>query len=212
MEIITVLIADDHVIFRKGLRAVLNEIPTLKVTAEATNGHEVLEEMKQLQADVILMDIKMPVMDGIETTKKVKEKYPETQVIALTMHEEIGYFNKMIQSGAMGFLLKRTGKKQLADAIENVYAGGTYFSEEFIMNETEHGLNRKTKSQVKLSEREKQVLKLICQGNSNAEIAKYLGLSQRTIDGHRSRLFDKTGAKNAPNLVLFAMKNNLIEI
>lgn len=206
------LIADDHVIFRKGLRAVLNEIPTLKVTAEATNGHEVLEEMKQLQADVILMDIKMPVMDGIETTKKVKEKYPETQVIALTMHEEIGYFNKMIQSGAMGFLLKRTGKKQLADAIENVYAGGTYFSEEFIMNETEHGLNRKTKSQVKLSEREKQVLKLICQGNSNAEIAKYLGLSQRTIDGHRSRLFDKTGAKNAPNLVLFAMKNNLIEI
>jgi DNA-binding NarL/FixJ family response regulator len=212
MEIITILIADDHIIFRKGLRAVLNEISFVKVTGEASNGHEVMDALKSHPADVVLMDIRMPIMDGIEATAKVKEKYPDTQVIALTMHEEIGYFNKMIEAGAMGFLLKKTGKTQLSEAIENVYKGGTYFSEEFRLSARQHDLPVKSKSNIKLSEREQQVLKLICKGNSNAEIAKHLGVSQRTIDGHRARLFEKTGAKNAPNLVLFAMKNNLISI
>jgi DNA-binding NarL/FixJ family response regulator len=212
MEIITILIADDHIIFRKGLRAVLNEISFVKVTGEASNGHEVMDALKSHPADIVLMDIKMPVMDGIEATAKVKEKYPDTQVKALTMHEEIGYFNKMIESGAMGFLLKKTGKTQLSEAIENVHKGGTYFSEEFRLSAQQHDLPVKSKSNIKLSEREQQVLELICKGSSNAEIAKHLGVSQRTIDGHRARLFEKTGAKNAPNLVLFAMKNNLISI
>lgn len=212
MEIITVLIADDHIIFRKGLRAVLNEIPFVKVIGEASNGNEALAALKQSPADVILMDIKMPVMDGIEATQKVKEKYPDTDIIALTMHEEIGYFNKMIEAGAMGFLLKKTGKDQLSDAIESVFNGGTYFSEEFRMSASQYDFGQKQQSNIKLSERELQVLELICKGNSNAEIAKHLGVSQRTIDGHRARLFDKTGAKNAPNLVLYAMKNNLINI
>lgn len=151
-------------------------------------------------------------MDGIEATRKVKEKYPDTQIIALTMHEEIGYFNKMIEAGAMGFLLKKTGKAQLSEAIESVSKGGTYFSEEFRMSAQQHGLPTQAAGQIKLSQREQQVLELICKGNSNAEIAKHLGVSQRTIDGHRARLFEKTDAKNAPNLVLFAMKNKLIKI
>jgi len=111
MEIVTIIIADDHIIYRKGLRTVLNEISFVKVIAEASNGNELLDLLKKHKTDIILMDIKMPLLDGVEATKKVTEKFPETSVIALTMHEEIGYFNKMIEAGAVGFLLKKTNKR-----------------------------------------------------------------------------------------------------
>lgn len=210
MEIISVIIADDHIIFRKGLATILNEIASIKVVAETSNGHELLNVLKTKSTDVILMDIKMSGMDGIEATRKVKYKYPDTQIIALTMHEEIGYFNKMIEAGARGFLLKNTNKDQLEKAINAVFAGDNYFAEEFVIS-----VNKPTPSQkvanISLSEREKEILDYICKGFSNSEIAKSLGLSQRTIDGHRSRLFEKTGAKNAPNLVLFAVKNGFVK-
>ncbi len=210
MEIISVIIADDHIIFRKGLRTVLNEIDNIKVIGEASNGNELLELLKTDRADVILMDIKMPYMDGIAATKKISEKYPDTKIIALTMHEEIGYFNEMISSGALGFLLKKTNKEELEKALNKVACGDNYFSEEFIGN-----LNKRTekniKSTVKLSEREQEILEFICKGLSNIEMAAKLGLSQKTIDGHRARLFEKTGAVNAPNLVMFAVKNGLIK-
>lgn len=209
MEIISVVIADDHVIFRKGLVTILNEIPTLKVVGETSNGNELLDLLKTKSVDIVLMDIKMPLMDGIEATRKVRSRYPKTQVIALTMHEEIGYFNKMIDAGAKGFLLKNTNKDQLQQAIHTVFEGDNFFADEFVIS-----VNKPTPSksinEINLSRREKEVLEYICKGLSNSEIAKTLGLSQRTIDGHRSRLFEKTGAKNAPNLVLFAVKNGLV--
>lgn len=209
MEIISVIIADDHIIFRKGLATILNEIPNIKVVAETSNGNELLDVLKTTNADVILMDIRMPGMDGIEATRKVKSKYPDTRIIALTMHEEIGYFNKMIEAGASGFLLKNTNKDQLEEAIYAVFAGDNYFAEEFVIS-----VNKPTPAQgvanIVLSPREKEILEFICKGFSNSEIAKTLGLSQRTIDGHRSRLFEKTGAKNAPHLVLFAVKNGFV--
>lgn len=196
-------------IFRKGLATILNEIPTVKVVGETSNGHELLDLLKTQKADVILMDIKMPGMDGIEATRKVSAKYPATQIIALTMHEEIGYFNKMIEAGAKGFLLKNTNRDQLEAAINTVFEGENYFADEFVIS-----VKKPTPSpalaHINLSARELEILDYICKGFSNAEIAKTLGLSQRTIDGHRSRLFEKTGAKNAPNLVLFAVKNGLV--
>jgi DNA-binding NarL/FixJ family response regulator len=209
LEIIRVVIADDHVIFRKGLATILNEIASVKVVAETSNGHELLEYLKNGPADVILMDIKMPVMDGIEATKIVTEKYPDIKVIALTMHEEIGYFNKMTEAGARGFLLKKTNQDQLDKAINAVFGGENYYAEEFAFS-VKQFTNVSKKVHVTLSEREKEILELICKGYSNNEISKRLGLSQRTIDGHRARLFEKTGAKNAPNLVLFAIKNGLV--
>jgi len=210
MEIVSVVIADDHVIFRKGLRTVLNEISNVKVIAEASNGHELLEFLKHNKADIVLMDIKMPLMDGIETTKKVTEKFPDTNIIALTMHEEIGYFNKMIEAGASGFLLKKTNKDELERAITSVMQGDNYFSEEFVCSLNVKTTNKK-QSNIQISEREQQVLELICKGMSNIEIGKHLGISQKTVDGHRTRLFEKTGALNAPNLVMFAIKNGLIK-
>jgi len=209
LEIIRVVIADDHVIFRKGLATILNEIATVKVVAETSNGHELLDYLKNGPADVILMDIKMPVMDGIEATKIVTEKYPDIKVIALTMHEEIGYFNKMTEAGARGFLLKETNQDQLEESINAVFRGENYYAEEFAYS-VKQLANVSRKVNVNLSEREKEILELICNGYSNNEISKKLGLSQRTIDGHRARLFEKTGAKNAPNLVLFAIKNGIV--
>ncbi len=210
MEIVSVVIADDHVIFRKGLATILNEIATVKVVAETSNGHELLDYLKTGKADVVLMDIRMPGMDGIEATTRLSAKYPDISVIALTMHEEIGYFNSMIKAGAKGFLLKKTTQDQLEEAINAVSRGENYYAEEFAVsvNQTQAA---KSKINVHLSEREKEILEFICKGYSNSEISKKLGLSQRTIDGHRARLFEKTGAKNAPNLVMFAIKNGLVK-
>lgn len=206
MEIITVIIADDHVIFRKGLKTVLNEIYFVKVIDEVSNGKDLLRIMKSSPADIVLMDINMPTMNGIEATQKVKEKYPKTEIIALTMHEEIGYFNKMLEAGAKGFLLKKTNKEQLENALKTVYQGDNFFADEFVVKAEV----KTPKINIDISEREKEVLKLISKGLSNAEIAQKLNLSTRTIDGHKARLFEKTGAKNAPNLVMFALKNKLI--
>ncbi len=211
MEIFTIVIADDHIIFRKGMRTVLNEIPFIKVIGEVSNGVELLKFLKKQPVDIVFMDINMPQMSGIEATQKVREKYPDTEVIALTMHEEIGYFNQMIDAGASGFLLKKTTKEELEQAIETVMQGENYYSKEFVcsMNITPP---KKKKVEVDLSKRELEVLELICKGYSNVEMAKKLNISNKTVDGHRTRLLDKTGAKNAANLVMFALKNNLVDL
>lgn len=211
MEIISLAIADDHEIFRKGLRIILNELDQVKVLGEAQNGNELMEILKHQDIDLVLMDIRMPVMDGIEATRKVVEKYPGTRVIALTMFEEIGYFNQMIEAGADGFLLKKTNKDELETAIMTVMSGENYFSEEFInkVNRTQRPNSRLVDAD--LTDREQEVLELICRGMSNAEISKYLGVSARTVDGHRAHLLEKTGAKNSPHLVMFAIKNGLIK-
>jgi DNA-binding NarL/FixJ family response regulator len=211
MDIIRVIIADDHEIFRKGLRIILNELDEVKVIAEAQNGNEVFEILKHQNADLILMDIRMPVMDGIEATKKMTEKYPDIKVIALTMFEEISYFNQMIEAGAQGFLLKKTNKDELQRAINLVIEGENYFSEEFISNVNRNIRPSSRIANIELTEREQEVLELICKGMSNAEISKYLGVSARTIDGHRAHLLEKTGAKNSPHLVMYAIKNGLIK-
>jgi len=211
MNIIRLVIADDHEIFRKGLRIILNEMDEVKVIGEAQNGHELFEILKNATADLVLMDIRMPVMDGIEATRRVVEKYPSIKVIALTMFEEISYFNQMIEAGAEGFLLKKTNKDELQRAINQVMAGENYFSEEFISNVNRNMRPSLRMAGIELTDREQEVLELICKGMSNAEISKYLGVSARTVDGHRAHLLEKTGAKNSPHLVMFAIKNGLIK-
>ena len=211
MDIVKIIIVDDHLIFRKGLNTILNELDNVKVVGEAGNGHELLDLLKKQEADILFMDIKMPGMDGIETTRKVLQKYPEIKIIALTMFDEVSYFNEMTDAGALGFLLKKTTREELDSAIKNVIQGESYFSEEFMSSINKYYQPKKTQ-EIFLSDREQEVLELICKGWSNPEIAKFLGLSQRTIDGYRAKLFEKTGAKNAPNLVMYALKNGLINM
>lgn len=211
MDIIKVVIVDDHVIFRKGLMAILNEIDDVKVVGEASNGQEAIKLLKRLETDVILMDIKMPGMDGIEATEKILAVHPEIKIIALTMFEEISYFNKMIEVGASGFLLKKTDVDELEKALHQVYAGDAYFSEEFVSSVSPDLLQKNVRNTINLSEREMEVLKLICKGYSNPEIARQLYISARTVDGHRAKLLEKTGAKNAANLVMYAVRNGLVK-
>lgn len=211
MDIIKVIIVDDHIIFRKGLLTILNEIDNVKVVGEASNGKELLDLLKKQSTDIIFMDIKMPVMGGIEATKKALSKYPEIKIIALTMFEEISYFNEMIEAGASGFLLKKTSTDELEKAIELVLMDESYFSEEFISSVSKYFKPKHKDTSINLTEREVEVLELICKGFSNADISKFLGLSPRTIDGHRAKLLEKTGAKNAPNLVMLALKTGLIK-
>jgi len=210
MDIARIIIVDDHVIFRKGLHTILNEIDSVKVVGEASNGNELLDLLKKQETDIIFMDIKMPYMDGVEATRKVLAKYPQIKVVALTMFEEISYFNQMIEAGASGFLLKKTNTEELEKAIQLVLMDESYFSEEFMSSVNKYMKPKTKDSSIKLTDREQEVLELICKGFSNAEIAKMLGVSSRTIDGFRAKLFEKTGAKNAPNLVMFALKNGLI--
>ena len=211
MDIAKVIIVDDHIIFRKGLLTILNEIDNVKVVGEASNGNELIDLLKKQSTDIIFMDIKMPVMGGIEATKKVLSKYPEIKIIALTMFEEISYFNEMIEAGASGFLLKKTSTVELEKAIELVLMDESYFSEEFISSVSKYFKPKQKDTSINLTEREVEVLQLICKGFSNADISKFLGLSTRTIDGHRAKLLEKTGAKNAPNLVMLALKTGLIK-
>jgi DNA-binding NarL/FixJ family response regulator len=210
MEIIRVVIVDDHLIFRKGLTAILNDIDDVKVVGEASNGQDALSLLRRQEADIVLMDIRMPVMDGIEATRKITEKYPAIKIIGLTMFEEISYFNEMIDAGACGFLLKKTNGDELEKAIHAVHAGDSFFSEEFMGSVTRFIKPRQKQSEIKLSDREIEVLKLICKGFSNNEISDQINLSVRTIDGHRAKLLEKTGAKNAPNLVMWAIENGVL--
>ncbi len=210
MDIAKVIIVDDHIIFRKGLLTVLNEIDNVKVVGEASNGKHLLDLLRKQSTDIIFMDIKMPVMGGVEATKKVLAKYPEIKIIALTMFEEISYFNEMVEAGASGYLLKKTSTEELEKAIELVLTDECYFSEEFINSVSKYLKPKRKDTSINLTEREIEVLELICKGFSNADISKFLGLSPRTIDGHRAKLLEKTGAKNAPNLVMLALKIGLV--
>ncbi|MGE0077862.1 MAG: response regulator [Bacteroidales bacterium] len=211
-NIISIAIVDDHKIFRTGLEVILNGISFFKVVGSYADGKSLMNGLAQEIPDVIFMDIKLPEDNGIMLTKLIKKKYPSIKIVALTMFGEIEYFNEMFDVGADGFLLKSTDGGELEKAVKEVVAGQTYFAKEFL-----GFLSLKTKRNtdqpinVNLSERELEVLKLICEGFSNNEIAEKLFISAHTVDGHRRNLIAKTGVKNAPNLVLFALKNGLID-
>lgn len=207
------MIVDDHKMFRSGLRFLLNNVPNITIVGEASNGKEFLEMAENVQIDIALMDINMPEMNGIEATKLALEKYPDLKVIVLSMHGEEEYYDQMLDAGVKGFLLKNSDADELISALEAVMAGKSYFSQELLVDILDKKRLQKLRTEtVKLSQRELEVLKLICDGYSNAEIAEELFISQRTVDRHRSNLLSKTGCKNSTSLVMYAVKNKIVEI
>jgi len=210
---IRIIIADDHQLFRNGLKILLNSFPEFEVTGEASNGKEFLELLKTVQADIALMDINMPEMDGIEATRKGIKINPSVSVIALSMYGEEEYYYKMVDAGAKGFLLKDSDISEVKEAILTVVKGGSYFSQELLYHVIQKIKHREqeTKS-ANLSKREREILAKICEGLSNQEIAEALFISKRTVDKHRANLLGKTNSKNTASLILFAIKNKLIEI
>ncbi len=213
MEKTRIIIADDHQLFRNGLKILLNAFPEFEVTGEASNGEEFLKVLKTTPADIALMDINMPEMDGIEATRKSLKIYPDINIIALSMYGEEEYYYKMVDAGAKGFLLKDSDISEVREAILTVIRGGSYFSQELLYHVIQKIKHRELESKsANLSKREKEVLFKICEGLSNQEIADTLFISKRTVDKHRANLLGKTNSKNTASLILFAIRNKLIEI
>ena len=213
MEKIRIIIADDHQLFRNGLKILLNAFQEFEVVAEASNGEEFLRILRITPADVVLMDINMPEMDGIEATRKGLKINQDIDVIALSMYGEEEYYYKMVDAGAKGFLLKDSDISEVKEAILTIRKGGSYFSQELLYHVIQKIKHRELESKsANLSKREKEILVKICEGLSNQEIAETLFISKRTVDKHRANLLGKTNSKNTASLILFAIRNKLIEI
>jgi DNA-binding NarL/FixJ family response regulator len=213
MEKIKIIITDDHQLFRNGLKILLNAFQEFEVAGEASNGEEFLRLLKNTQADIVLMDINMPEMDGIEATRKGLKINPGIDIIALSMYGEEEYYYKMVDAGAKGFLLKDSDISEVKEAIMTVKKGGSYFSQELLYHVIQKIKHRENESKsANLSKREKEILLKICEGLSNQEIAETLFISKRTVDKHRANLLGKTNSKNTASLILFAIRNKLIEI
>jgi DNA-binding NarL/FixJ family response regulator len=213
---IEIIITDDHAIFREGLGFVISQITDFKLVGEASTGLELIELRDRQNADIILLDISMPQMDGIEATTRLLAKYPDQKIITLSSFDQEAYYYKMIKAGVMGFVEKKAGKSELEDAIRTVYSGQNFFPQnmlrQLIFKGGNNGEATAQENLVNLTNREKEVLELICQGYSNTEIGEKLYLSPKTIDNHRTNLLQKTNTRNSANLVMFAIKNKLIEV
>lgn len=210
---IRVLLADDHKVLLDGLQYLLGDLADITCVGTAMNGREVLTFLENHAADVILMDINMPVMDGVETTQQVKTLYPSIHVIALTMLEQGSFIQQMLRSGASGFLLKNSGKEEVVTAIRAVAVGGQYLGPEatkLLMENLKGQTIAKRHFIPKLTRRENEVLRLLAQGCSTQDIANKLFISFNTVESHRKNLRTKFGARNGAELIRMASERGLI--
>ncbi|HTI60448.1 response regulator transcription factor [Mucilaginibacter sp.] len=216
MKPINLAIADDHKIFRNGLKATLEDCADFNLIIEASNGKELIGQLATRTPDVILMDIKMPEMDGMQTTAHIHQNFKDIKVLALSMHNEDKYIVDMMKAGASGYLLKNAEPEEIIEAISTVYNKGFYFNEHLSVTLIKQlvgpGQADAGQQSIELNDREVEVLKLVCQEYSNQEIADKIFLSVRTVEGYRARLFEKTGSKNLVGLVIFAIKRGIISV
>lgn len=215
-EIIKVAIADDHKIFRKGVIHSLKQYSNIEFILEAENGDELIEGVQSQQPDIVLMDLKMPVRDGIETTKHLNKHFPEIRVLVLTMFEDERFVGHLMESGANGYLLKSTEPAEIRQAIMDVMSTGFYlnnFVNRILLkkNYSKQKFNPNLNAEIAVSEREKEVLNLVCMEYTAQEIAAKMEISPRTVEAIKDRLMERFGVKNSVGLVFFAMKNGLID-
>jgi DNA-binding NarL/FixJ family response regulator len=213
VEKISVIIVDDHRLFSEGLKLLLSENPSIGPIYQACDGVEFMKMLETVTPDIVLMDIDMPRMDGIEATRKALEQFPKLKIIALSMFGDDEYYIKMIEAGAKGFIVKNSDIEVVELAISTVMEGKNYFASDVMAALVLH-LNQRKNEELKneLSERESEILYLICKGLSNQEIAETLFLSKRTVDKHRENILSKTNSKNTAGLVLYAIKHGVIRV
>lgn len=209
-----IMLVDDHALFREGLKLLLNTNKDFNVIAEASNGKELLNIIDKVDVDVVLLDIAMPEMNGIEAAKIALKKYPNLKIITLSMFGDEAYYYKMMETGASGFLLKESDIDEVYKALYNVIEGKSYFSQELLQKIIKHIQDYpcKEKDLHDLSEREMEIITLVCKGFSNTEIGEKLFVSKRTVEKHRANIMAKTNSKNTASLVVFAIKNNIFEV
>ena len=215
-DIIKVAIADDHKIFRKGVILSMRSYTNIKFVMEADNGEELLAQIPEFEPDVILCDLKMPVKDGIDTTKLITKNFPNIRVIILTMYEDERFVGHLMDCGAAGYLLKNTDPTEIMKAIIDVMRTGFYlnpFVNKVLIkkNYSKQKFNPSLTSEVVLSDREKEVLTLVCMEFTASEIASKMDISARTVEAIKDRLMERFGVKNSVGLVFYAMKNSLID-
>jgi len=208
-----IIIVDDHDMFREGVKVLLGKSQKIEFVGEALNGEEFLKLLKNVKPDVVLMDIAMPVMNGIEATSAAVKQYPDIKILALSMFGEEEYYYKMIQAGVKGFVLKSSGIRELEHAIEEVVKGSSYFSSELLSYVLANIDDSKSEnSGLDLSDEETNMLKLFTKSMSDDEIAKELNIQHTDVEATRKKLMSKTGCNNTAALVMFAIKNKIVSI
>ena len=214
---IKIILADDHRIFRKGLKSLLSERENIEVLAEADNGDEALEAARKYKPGIVLMDIAMPKMDGIEATRQIRDKFPDTEVVILSMHAKKAYIDQVLKAGAKGYVLKDSDEENLLSAISTVHNGGYYLDSPIADQVLSDYFRDKSKRELKkqsdpLSEREREVLRLLAEGHSNQEVADTLYISRKTVENHRANIVRKTGAQGQVGLTKYAARIGLIDL
>ena len=216
MSVIKVAIADDHKIFRKGVILSLRPFTNIKFVQEAENGDDLLAGIAQSEPDVVLMVLRMPVKDGIETTKIISKLYPNIYIIVLSMYEDERFVYHLMENGANGYLLKNAEPQEIRRAIMDVYEKGYYLNNfvNRVLLKKSHARQKvvpSLNSEITLSDKEKDVLRYICMEFTAHEIAQKMEISARTVEAIKDRLMERFGSKNTAGLVFFAVKNNLID-
>ncbi len=208
-----ILIADDHQMFIDGLRSLLEGSENISVVGEARNGQQVLEVCDDREVHIVIMDINMPVMDGIQATRELLKKNPSIKILALSMYNDKEYISDILKAGALGYILKNTGKEKLLTAIDTIQSGGNYLGEEVSKTLINSFIRNPRLEQIieKLSGREKEVLDCIASGLTTPEIAEQLFISKNTVETHRKNLLYKLKARNTAELVNNAYKQRLIQ-
>jgi DNA-binding NarL/FixJ family response regulator len=216
MEKIKILLADDHQLFLDGLSALLAQIASVEIVAAVGDGAQLLEKLKGSEGDLVIVDLHMPVLGGLETTKMIRELYPAVKVLGLTMDNELDSIQDMLEAGASGYILKNTGKAELETAILQVMKGEVYLSQSLSAQLAQRLLLKKkavaeeTCELDMLTEREVEILKMVALENSNTEIAEKLYISPKTVETHRKNLMKKIGVRNSLGIYKFAVKHQLI--
>jgi len=211
---IRVLLADDHAVLRAGLKALIDAEPDLTVVGEAGNGEEAVRLTERLKPDVVVMDISMPVKDGLQATAEIGATAPGTRVLVLTMHAEEQYLLKVLEAGGSGYVLKRSADTELMEAIRAVHRGEAYLypsATRLLLQAYRTGDRPQAPAGGKLSEREEEVLRLTAEGYSNSEIGKQLYLSPKTVDTYRQRIMEKLGLHHRAELVRYALDTGLLQ-
>jgi DNA-binding NarL/FixJ family response regulator len=209
------MIVDDHKIFRDGLKLLLSHFPFVDIIWEAADGREFLEKLETVKPDIVMMDINMPVMGGIEATIEALDRYPDLRIIVLTTFHDEDYVEQMMLAGVEGYMLKRSTPEEFEKALLKVHGGGNYFSDEIIQVVMTNLSRIRTEKDRKsglplLTAREQEVLELICQGYNNDQIAELLHLSPKTVEKYKSSLFQKTDNNNTVNLIIYAFRHKLV--
>lgn len=214
---VKIILVEDHRIVRDGIRFLLEEQNEVEIVGEAANGLKALELLEENEVEVAVVDLNMPVMNGLQTTEAILSRFPHVRVLALTMHDDEQNIKGMLKAGASGYVIKNAGVDELVNAIRTIAGGGNYFSAEAtravmmdLVNPQEEKPAPTLPLNVTLTDREMEVLKLIVEENTNQEIAEKLFISIRTVDTHRRNLLQKTGARNTAGLVRFAIERGII--